>query len=386
MAAVDPFGGRGVADLRDIVQLVEEDLARVEEIFEAQFRSDVGLVGEIGRYIREGGGKRIRPALLLLACRLCGYRGERAITLASVVEFIHTATLLHDDIIDEATVRRGKRSVNSRWGNDITVLLGDFLYTKSMSMALSQDNLPILRLLSDVTLRMIEGELLEIERNGDLRMSEAQHLDIIRRKTADLFAACMSIGAILGDVRRGAQRRALTSYGLNLGICFQMVDDLLDFTADEKVLGKPVQQRPARGQAHPARHLPASEGGIGGREDGVARPGRPRVRARVTRGPAPAGPRARRPRGRARPRRPLRGSGPQGPGRVRALALPRSAGGPARLHPRPRSLGNSATPRPLRARVNRRLAAGHLCPRTAQVRLGRPFTLSVSVPLSRDMR
>ena len=239
MAAVDPLGGRGVADLRDIIQLVEEDLARVEEIFEAQFRSDVGLVGEIGRYIREGGGKRIRPALLLLACRLCGYRGERAITLASVVEFIHTATLLHDDIIDEATVRRGRRSVNSRWGNDITVLLGDFLYTKSMSMALSQDNLPILRLLSDVTLRMIEGELLEIERNGDLRMSEAQHLDIIRRKTADLFAACMSIGAILGDVSED-KRRALTSYGLNLGICFQMVDDLLDFTADEKVLGKPV--------------------------------------------------------------------------------------------------------------------------------------------------
>ncbi len=239
MAAVDPLGGRGVADLRDIVQLVEEDLARVEELFEAQFRSDVGLVGEIGRYIREGGGKRIRPALLLLGCRLCGYRGERAITLASVVEFIHTATLLHDDIIDEATVRRGRRSVNSRWGNDITVLLGDFLYTKSMSMALSQDNLRILRLLSDVTLRMIEGELLEIERDSDLRISEAQHLDIIRRKTADLFSACMAIGAILGEVSE-EQHRALASYGLNLGICFQMVDDLLDFTADEKVLGKPV--------------------------------------------------------------------------------------------------------------------------------------------------
>ena len=115
---------------------------KVEELFEEQCRSDVALVGEIGRYIREGGGKRIRPALLLLACRACGYRGDRAILLASVVEFIHTATLLHDDIIDEATVRRGRRSVNSRWGNDITVLLGDFLYTKSMAMALSQDNLP----------------------------------------------------------------------------------------------------------------------------------------------------------------------------------------------------------------------------------------------------
>jgi octaprenyl-diphosphate synthase len=229
-----------VAGLREIVQLVEDDLAKVEALFEVQCRSDVGLVGEIGRYIREGGGKRIRPALLLLACRTSGYRGgDRAIVLASVVEFIHTATLLHDDIIDQATVRRGRRSVNSQWGNDITVLLGDFLYTKSMAMALSQDNLPILRLLSDVTLRMIEGELLEIERNGDVAVAEADHVDIIRRKTADLFSACTRIGAMLGDV--GAeQEAALASYGLNLGICFQMVDDLLDFTADEKVLGKPV--------------------------------------------------------------------------------------------------------------------------------------------------
>jgi octaprenyl-diphosphate synthase len=237
---VDPVGGgRGVADLREIVQLVEDDLVKVEALFEEQCRSDVRLVAEIGRYIQEGGGKRIRPALLLLGARLCGHRGERAILLASVVEFIHTATLLHDDIIDEATVRRGRRSVNSRWGNDITVLLGDFLYTKSMSMALSQDNLKILRLLSDVTLRMIEGELLEIERNGDLKVGAADHLDIIRRKTADLFSGCMRIGAILGEV--GVEKeRALASYGLNLGICFQMVDDLLDFTADEKVLGKPV--------------------------------------------------------------------------------------------------------------------------------------------------
>jgi octaprenyl-diphosphate synthase len=228
-----------VADLKEIVHLVEDDLVEVEAFFEQHLRSDVGLVGEIGRYILEGGGKRIRPALLLLACRLCGYRGERAVLLASVVEFIHTATLLHDDIIDEATVRRGRRSVNSRWGNDITVLLGDFLYTKSMAMALSQDNLKVLRLLSDVTLRMIEGELLEIEGNGDLQVDEAAHLDIIRRKTADLFSACLRIGAILGEV--GDEReRALANYGLNLGICFQMVDDLLDFTADEKVLGKPV--------------------------------------------------------------------------------------------------------------------------------------------------
>ena len=239
MASVDPVSGQSALGLREIVQLVEDDLARVEELFAEQVRSDVRLVSEIGGYIREGGGKRVRPALLLLASRLCGFQGERAVVLAATIEFIHTATLLHDDIIDEATVRRGRRSVNSRWGNDVTVLLGDFLYTKSMAMALSQDNLRILRLLSDVTLRMIEGEILEIETNGNMTVTEEDHVDIIRRKTADLFSACTRIGAILGEV--GTRREAaLGRYGLNLGICFQMVDDLLDFTAEEKTLGKPV--------------------------------------------------------------------------------------------------------------------------------------------------
>jgi octaprenyl-diphosphate synthase len=239
VASPDPVTGRSLADLKEIVQLIEDDLGKVEDFFEEQVRSDVPLIAEVGRYIRDGGGKRIRPALLLLSCRLSGYRGERAILLAAVVEFIHTATLLHDDIIDQATVRRGRRSVNSRWGNDMTVLLGDFLYTKSMSMALSQDNLRILRLLSDVTLRMIEGEILEIERCADLRVTPDDHLDIIHRKTAALFSACLRIGGMLAEVG-DTKERALASYGLNLGICFQMVDDLLDLTADEKVLGKPV--------------------------------------------------------------------------------------------------------------------------------------------------
>ncbi|MFI4942524.1 MAG: polyprenyl synthetase family protein [Burkholderiales bacterium] len=236
---MNPLGRTSVMGLKDIVRLVEDDLGKVEEVFRTQVRSDVPLVGEIGRYVQEGGGKRVRPALLLLASRLSGYRGERAVTLASTVEFIHTASLLHDDIIDEATTRRGRRSVNSRWGNDITVLLGDFLYTKAMAMALSQDNLRILRLLSDVTLRLIEGEILEIERNGNMRVTVEDHVDTIRRKTADLFAACTRIGAILGAVGE-VREAALASYGLNLGLCFQMVDDLLDFTAEEKTLGKPV--------------------------------------------------------------------------------------------------------------------------------------------------
>ena len=239
MGTADSLRERTALGLRDVVSLVEDDLQRVEELIAEQVRSDVVLVGEIGRHIREGGGKRIRPALLLLACRLCGYRGDRAILLSGVVELIHTATLLHDDVIDEAATRRGRPSANSRWGNAVTVLAGDYLYTRSMGMALSQDNLPILRLLSEVTLRMIGGEMLEIERDGDLRVSETDHLDIIRRKTADLFSACTRIAGILGQV--GEEREeALARYGLNLGICFQMVDDLLDFTAEEAVLGKPV--------------------------------------------------------------------------------------------------------------------------------------------------
>ncbi len=225
--------------LKRAYDLIADKLAKVEEELLLHFRSPIPTIDRIGAYLAQGGGKRIRPALLLLACRACGYRGDRAILLASVVEFIHTATLVHDDIIDEATVRRGRRSANSRWGNDITVLLGDFLYTKSMSLALSQDNLPVLRVLSDVTLRMIEGQLLEIEGNGDLDIGEEDHLDIIRRKTADLFSACLRIGAMLAGVGE-RKEEALARYGLNLGICFQMVDDLLDFTAEEKVLGKPV--------------------------------------------------------------------------------------------------------------------------------------------------
>jgi octaprenyl-diphosphate synthase len=231
--------GQGVVGLDEIVQLVGEDLEQVEDFFTAQVRSKIPLIAEIGRYVREGGGKRIRPALLLLACRVSGYRGERAILLAGVVEFLHAASLLHDDIVDEASVRRGRRSVNSRWGNDLAVLLGDFLYAKSISMALSQDNLAVLRLLSDVTLGMTEGQILEIQHCADLGVTVDQHIDIIRLKTAALFSACLRIGAMLGEAGE-AQERALASYGSNLGICFQMVDDLLDLTADPERLGKPV--------------------------------------------------------------------------------------------------------------------------------------------------
>jgi len=227
------------ASLHEILGLVEADLVRVERVFREEFLSDLKVISEVAAHVRDAGGKRIRPALLLLASRLFGHSSDRMVTLGAVVEYIHTATLLHDDVIDEAATRRGRRSANSRWGNKTTVLIGDFLYTKSMAMALTQDNLGILRLLSDVTLRMIEGQVLEIEREADLSVREEQHIDIMRRKTADLFAACMRIGAILGDA--GPEReKAVSDYGLALGLAFQMKDDLLDFTATETALGKPV--------------------------------------------------------------------------------------------------------------------------------------------------
>jgi octaprenyl-diphosphate synthase len=234
-------------DLKGILRLVEADLARVEELLSERSSSDVKLLAETARYIHGGGGKRIRPGLLLLSAGLCGGAGERAALLAAVVEFIHTATLLHDDIIDGAALRRGRRTVNSRWGNDVTVLLGDFLYAQSMAMALSQDNLPAMRLLADVTVRMIEGEVLEIERRGNPDVTVDDHVELIRRKTADLFSACTRIGAMLGEVGE-KQERALAAYGLRLGICFQMVDDLLDFTGSEAALGKPVANDLREGQ------------------------------------------------------------------------------------------------------------------------------------------
>jgi octaprenyl-diphosphate synthase len=155
------------------------------------------------------------------------------------VEFIHTATLVHDDIIDDSDLRRGRLAVHSRWGNDITVLLGDYLYIKSMSLALTYDTLDVVRLLCEVTLRMIEGELYQLTKNGDADISEEQHFDIIRRKTAYLFGGCAQIGGMLGKVT-DEQAQALREYGFNLGIAFQLVDDLLDFTGDAGALGKPI--------------------------------------------------------------------------------------------------------------------------------------------------
>ena len=225
--------------LAEIFEPIRQDLESVEQQFVQHIESRVELIPEIGRYIQRSGGKRVRPALLLMCARLGGYSGERATLYASVVEFIHTATLVHDDMIDDSVIRRGRQAVHSRWGNDITVLLGDYLYIKSMGMALTVDSLELVRLLCDVTLRMIEGELYQLTKAGNVDLSEEEHLEIIRRKTAYLFGGSAQIGAILGGLPEEKQL-ALRDYGFNLGIAFQLVDDLLDYTANEEVLGKPV--------------------------------------------------------------------------------------------------------------------------------------------------
>lgn len=226
-------------ELLQLFEPIRGDLERVEQEFLRHVESRVELISEIGRYIQTSGGKRVRPAVLLMAARLCGYQGELAVLNASVVEFIHTATLVHDDIIDDSDVRRGRLAVHSRWGNHITVLLGDYLYIKSMGLALTQDTLAIVRLLCDVTLRMIEGELFQLTKAGNIDLTEDDHFDIIRRKTAHLFGGCARIGGMLGTASP-TQLDALWEYGFNLGVAFQLVDDLLDYTAEEASLGKPV--------------------------------------------------------------------------------------------------------------------------------------------------
>jgi octaprenyl-diphosphate synthase len=225
--------------LSQIFEPIRADLEKVDEEFARHVQSRVQLIPQIGQYIRTSGGKRMRPAVLLMAARLSGYTGDRSILYAAVVEFIHTATLVHDDIIDDADLRRGRLAVHSRWGNDITVLLGDYLYIKSMALALTHDTLDIVRLLCDVTLKMIEGELYQLTKNGDAAITEEEHFKIMRRKTAYLFGGCAQIGGLLGKVSKD-QEQALREYGFNLGMAFQLVDDLLDYTGDEETVGKPL--------------------------------------------------------------------------------------------------------------------------------------------------
>ncbi len=221
------------------LELIGDKLEATESLFRARLASDVPFIQRTGEYIFEGGGKRMRPALLLLAARLLGRDSDEEVTYAAVVEFIHTATLIHDDIIDRAATRRGRKTINELWGNSQTVLLGDWLYTTAMKMAIEHDSIVILDRLCEATLRMTEGELLAERRLGATDLSVEEYFEIVDRKTAQLFAAACSIPARMRPEIPSAVE-PLERYGRALGICFQIADDLLDFTASARTLGKPV--------------------------------------------------------------------------------------------------------------------------------------------------
>ena len=223
---------------KEVFDLLRDDLVALEDEFGRDTVSNVRAITEIGEYLRAGGGKRIRPALLLLSAKLLNYEGSGAVRLGAVVEIIHTATLVHDDIIDDAKTRRGRPAANTKWGNSKCVLAGDWLYMQAFKIAVQERNFRILDTLIELTQQMVEGELLQTETLGKM-ISLDEHFDLIYRKTACLFSVCMRLGAILGGATP-EQEMALGKYGHDLGMAFQIVDDVLDLTASENVLGKPV--------------------------------------------------------------------------------------------------------------------------------------------------
>jgi octaprenyl-diphosphate synthase len=224
---------------REIFDLVKDDLDRVEREISLESVASVDAVTTIGRYLQDGGGKRLRPILVLLASRLVGAVTDGSIRMAAVVEMIHAATLVHDDVIDIAKTRRGRPSSNAIWGNHTCVLAGDWLYMQAFQIALRERNFHVLDLLIALTQLMVEGELLQLEFIGKIDISEADYMELVDRKTASLFSACARLGAMTGGADEATEAR-LGEFSWNLGIAFQLVDDVLDFTSHEKVLGKPV--------------------------------------------------------------------------------------------------------------------------------------------------
>ncbi len=232
---------------KEVFDLLRDDLAAIEREFGRDTVSSVAAITDIGEYLRGGGGKRIRPALLLLSSKLFRCNERSVIRLGAVVEIIHTATLVHDDIIDEAQTRRGRPAANTQWGNSKCVLAGDWLYMQAFKIAVQERNFRVLDTLIELTQAMVEGELLQMEKLGK-SISQEEHFDLIFRKTACLFSTCMRLGAILGKASE-EQEEKLAKYGHDVGMAFQIVDDVLDLTASQEVLGKPVASDLREGKA-----------------------------------------------------------------------------------------------------------------------------------------
>lgn len=226
-------------DLHTIYKQISDELKKVDDLLKEMVDSSNPLIYEIGNYLFRKSGKRIRPALLLLCSKLLGYKGTQNILFSALIEAIHTASLIHDDIIDKAEVRRGQPTVHAKWGPNITVLLGDYLYIRTIDQALKNSSRKILEVLTEVTTEMVEGEITEYYHSGNLSLKEEEYFDIIKKKTASLFRAACQISSLLVESNEKVESQ-LAQFGLNLGMAFQIIDDLLDFTGDENRLGKPA--------------------------------------------------------------------------------------------------------------------------------------------------
>ncbi len=226
---------------------VADDMQAVDRLILRRLQSDVVLINQVGHYIVNSGGKRLRPLAVLLSARACGYQGDRHIDLAAVVEFIHTATLLHDDVVDGSELRRSRETANARWGNEASVLVGDFLYSRAFEMMVDVNLMRVMDILSHATNRIAEGEVLQLLNCNDPDTTEERYMEVIRRKTATLFEAGTRLGAVLADMP-AAQENAMADYGLKLGIAFQLVDDALDYRADGEQLGKNLGDDLAEGK------------------------------------------------------------------------------------------------------------------------------------------
>ena len=226
-------------DLQEVFGLYEQELRITEDRLKDLFKSNVYQIPHIGNYLIEGGGKRIRPLLLILSAEIAGYSEDARLTFASIVESIHTASLLHDDVIDDAEIRRGKSPAHSMWGNQVVILVGDFLYSNALRLAVMHKSQKIMETLSEATTKMAEGEILQLIKTGDPDTTEDEYLDIISSKTGALISAACRIGAILGSLPEDKEN-ALAHFGMKTGLAFQMADDILDYTADESELGKRI--------------------------------------------------------------------------------------------------------------------------------------------------
>ncbi len=223
--------------LQTVLDLCAADMERVNDFIRSSLHSDVVLINQIANYIVSGGGKRLRPMLLILSARACGYQGDDHIPLAAIIEFIHTATLLHDDVVDESDIRRGKDTAHAVWGNAASVLVGDFLYSRSFQMMVGIDSMRIMRIMADATNTIAEGEVLQLLNLGDPEISEDSYFTVIENKTAKLFEAACRLGAVLAGSERHIEE-GLTHFGNKLGLAFQITDDVLDYDGDGDTMGK----------------------------------------------------------------------------------------------------------------------------------------------------